>query len=72
MRQAKKVKCLRSDNDIYRDRKFRDYYVSNNIKWEFPMSRTSQHNGVKECMNKIITKHARSMRLHVELLSSFG
>ena len=67
-----KVKCLRSDNGgEYIDGGFNEYCAAHGIKMEKTILETPQQNGVAECMNRILNKCARSMRLHARLLKTF-
>ena len=69
---GKKVKCLRTDNDIeYTNNKFRDFCEQHGIKRHFTISKTPQQNGVAERMNRSIAEKARCLRLNVELVNIF-
>ena len=62
---GKKLKCLRFDNGgEYCSHEFEDYCSTNGIRRQKIIPRTPQENGVAKCMNKIIMKHERSIRLH--------
>ena len=67
-----RLKCLWSDNcGEYIDKGFKEYCVANGIRMEKIIPRTPHQNGIAECMNRTINKHARSMRLHSGLLKAF-
>ena len=67
-----KVKCLRSDNGgEYIDGGFNEYCAAHGIRTEKTIPETPQQNGVAECMNRILNKRARSMRLHAGLPKTF-
>ena len=67
-----KVKCLRSDNGgEYIDGGFNEYCAAHGMRTRKTIPETPQQNGVTECMNRILNKRARSMRLHAGLPKTF-
>jgi transposase InsO family protein len=69
---GKKVKCLRTDNDIeYTNEEFRDFYEQHGIKRYFTVRKTLQQNGVAERMNRSIAEKAWCLRLNAGLAKIF-
>jgi transposase InsO family protein len=54
-----KIKCLRSDNGgEFNSKEFMDFCSKNEIKRQFFVARTPQHNGIVERNNKIVKEIA--------------
>ena len=63
-----KVKCLRSNKGgEYELGEFKKICALNGNHLERTPPSTPQHNGSAERMNRTLTKHARSIRLHAGL-----
>jgi len=66
-----KVKVLRSDNGgEYTSKEFKDCLASKDIKHQSISGRPEQ-NRVAECMNRTLTKRARSIRLQADMSEGF-
>lgn len=59
---------ISNKSDKYCDKKVRDYCTSKRIVHKFIVLETPQQNSITE---RIIIKHARSIRLHVRLSKKF-
>ena len=69
---GRKVKVLRSDNGgEYTSKEFKDYLASKDIKHQLSISERLVQNRVAERMNRILTKRARSIRLHANMSEGF-
>jgi hypothetical protein len=68
---GRQLKCVRADNGgEYRGR-FEEYCRSHGIRLEKTVSKTPQHNGVAERMNRTICERIRCMLSHAKLSKSF-
>jgi len=70
--KGRKVKVLRSDNiGEYTTMKFKAYLAGKGIEHQLSISRRLEHNIVVERMNQILTEHACSIRLQVDMSENF-
>jgi len=66
------VNVLRSDNrGEYTSKEFKEYLASKGIKHQLSIPWRSEQNGLAEHLNRTLTKRARSIRLHIDMLEEF-
>lgn len=59
-----KIKKLKIDNNNeYEDAKFKTFFHKHEIKMERIVLGTPQHNDITECINRTLTKRAKSMHM---------
>ena len=62
------MKFLRSDNGgEYTSSEFKEFLASEGIEHQLTIPGRPKQNGVVECMNRILTERAGSMRLHADM-----
>ena len=70
--KRQKVKFLRSDNGgEYTSTKFKEYLGSEGIAHQLSIPGRPEQNGVAKRMNQILTEHALSMRLKIDMSEGF-
>jgi hypothetical protein len=68
---GRQLKCVRADNGGEYRGPFEEYCRSHGIRLEKTVSKTPQHNGVAERMNRTICERIRCMLSHAKLPKSF-